>query len=254
MGFLLVFGRQKRTRRIRWCADRRTSRRRCRRARERQCWFGFGFVIFCLRCGHLGRRDDDVGLLCTFLAGDLDVDARRYRRRRDVERLCRQRTGRTTRRGIFCEKALGDIRPVREKPSQGGGRAAGLIPTVGKQLARCRDRHPEALDAVALLRRRPQAKQGVAEDARHLVDRDGVLREKRELREASCEVEEEVEVLCRQELQNELRRLDSLLEGSGRVETSSGKKTPQFVVQKRDRQGLQILLQAVKVRKRAISM
>ena len=143
---------------------------------------------------------------------------------------------------------------MREKPSQGGGRAAGLIPTVGKQLARCRDRHPEALDAVALLRRRPQAKQGVAEDARHLVDRDGVLREKRELREASCEVEEEVEVLCRQELQNELRRLDSLLEGSGRVETSSGKKTPQFVVQKRDRQGLQILLQAVKVRKRAISM
>lgn len=55
-------------------------------------------------------------------------------------------------------------------------------------------------------------------------------------------------MLCRQKLQDELRRLDSLLEGSGRVETSGGKETPQFVVQERCRQGLQILLQAVKVR------
>ena len=61
-------------------------------------------------------------------------------------------------------------------------------------------------------------------------------------------------MLCRQELQNELRRLDSLLEGSGRVETSGGKKTPQLVVQERCRQGLQVMFQAVKARKRAISM
>lgn len=119
-----------------------------------------------------------------------------------------------------------------------------MIPTVRKQLARRRDRHSEALDAVALLRRRPQAKECVAEDARHLVDRDGVFRKKRELRKPGCEVEEEVEVLCRQELQDELRRLDSILKGSSRMEASGGKKTPQIVVQERCRQGLQILLQA----------